>query len=446
MQRVSHVGALLVHRRLLVAEAERGSDDPVAGAGVLAYLIPLKPAGLERFRFLGGGEQRERNAELLRDTGAQHHLRAAGGVERHREGQPGVILVFLVLVFGIVVFILLGLPARADLSRLLVVLEVMPARDHPADMVEELRRERRFLLVGLLGDETPHSPAASLGVFCGGPRGADDPGDLVRRDQLPAGSLQRTDVLRQASHARLRHPVALGEVGVLEREHGALRTRLLEPFRLRQRLGVFALGGIEARAVVVYHRVVAVEMLEPLTQDALRGLEVPLLDLHLEEQRKRPHVLVVVLEEDVFDLPAAVVQPSGLVAKLSQETARLHVQGIGLDRLLQPVDYHAGLVALGIDPVDGHAPAREPGEVLRAHEAVGGRLDKRHERGHVLLARDLRDIGPEPHGRHVLGLQLENLPAKAVGLLQLPHPQLQRGLLEFYGGAVRDDFRDVAWA
>ena len=185
-------------------------------------------------------------------------------------------------------------------------------------------------------------------------------------------------------------------------------------------------------------------MLEPLTQDALRGLEVPLLDLHLEEQRKRPHVLVVVLEEDVLDLAAADVQPVILVAKLGQKLARLHVQGIGLDRLLQPVDDHVGLVALGVDLVDGHAPAREPGEELRAHEAVGGRLDKRHERGHVLLARDLRDIGPEPHGRHVLGLQLENLPAKAVGFLQLAHPQLQRGLLEFDGGAVRDDFRDVA--
>ena len=187
MQRVSHVGALLVHGRFLVAGAERGSDDPVAGVGVLAYLIPLKPAGLEGFRFLGGGEQRERNAELLRDAGAQHHLRAAGGVERHREGQPGangilVILVFFVLVVGFVVFILLGPPALADLSRLLVVLEVMPARDHPADMVEELRRERRFLLVGLLVDEMPHFPAAGLGGFCGVPRGADDPGDLVRRD------------------------------------------------------------------------------------------------------------------------------------------------------------------------------------------------------------------------------------------------------------------------
>ena len=172
----------------------------------------------------------------------------------------------------------------------------MSAREHPTDMVEDLRRERRFLLVVLLVDEMPHFPAAGLGGFCGMPRVADDLGYLVRRDQLPAGSLQRTDVLSQASHARLRHPVALGEVGVLEREHGALRTRLLEPFRLRQSLGVFALGGIEARAVVVYHRVVAVEMLEPLAQDALRGLEVPLLDLNLEEQRKRPHVLVVVLE------------------------------------------------------------------------------------------------------------------------------------------------------
>ena len=133
---------------------------------------------------------------------------------------------------------------------------------------------------------------------------------------------------------------------------------------------------------------------------------------------------MVVLEEDVFDLPAAVVQPSGLVAKLSQETARLHVQGIGLDRLLQPVDDRVGLVALGVDPVDGYAPAREPGEVLRAHEAVGGRLDKRLERGHVLLARHLRDIGPKPHGRQVLGLHLENLPAKEVGFLQLAHPQL----------------------
>ena len=185
-------------------------------------------------------------------------------------------------------------------------------------------------------------------------------------------------------------------------------------------------------------------MLEPLAQDALRGLEVPLLDLHLEEHRKRPHVLVVVLEQDVLDLAAADAQPAGFVAKLGQELARLHVQGIGLDRFLQPVDDRFGLVALGVVPVDGHAPAREPGEVLRAHEAVGGRLDKRHERGHVLLARELRDIGPEPHGRHVLGLQLENLPAKAVGFLQLAHPQLQRGLLELDEGVVRDDFRDVA--
>ena len=138
------------------------------------------------------------------------------------------------------------------------------------------------------------------------------------------------------------------------------------------------------------------------------------------------------------------MQPAGLVAKLGQEIARLHVQGIGLDRLLQPVDNLVGLVAFRVTPVDGHAPGREPGEVLRAHEVVGGSLDKRHERGHVLLARNLRDIGPKPHGRHVLGLQHENLPAKAIGFLQLAHPQLQRGLLEFYDGVVRDDFRDVA--
>jgi len=67
--------------------------------------------------------------------------------------------------------------------------------------------------------------------------------------------------------------------------------------------------------------------------------------------------------------------PAGLVAKLGQETARLHVQGIGLDRLLQPIDDHVGLVALWVAPVDGHASAREPCEVLRAHEAVGGCLE-----------------------------------------------------------------------